>query len=51
MSVLKLLKGRSLFVIECIEAFKGEEPILTMCISALKEGKSIFLLGEVMQKQ
>ena len=42
MSVLKLLKGMSLFAIECIEAFIGEEPILTKCIYALKEEDSIF---------
>jgi hypothetical protein len=40
---LKRVKGRSLFIVECIDACKGVEPFVTKCNEAeTVEGRSIF---------
>jgi hypothetical protein len=42
-SVLKCVKGRSLFIIEFIGVCKGAEPILTKCNEAeTVKGRSLF---------
>jgi hypothetical protein len=47
---LKRVKGRSLFIIECIDACKGAEPILTKCNEAETERGGAYLIFSVLKR-